>query len=217
MTHIPRISPRGPQRTAPPSFASSNRASARWYARPLRLHQRGFRRVRKSKIVGSQLPGCAGECPWGPFWLSVRSLSSPPTMQRTSGLCARRFLAGLRCVRRVLPYADRAISSVISRISTLAFNGGGMPLATSVAGASPFYSPAVSVLHIDPSSSSMSAANLRHAAIVARSGVHLFLCELFDGKLKCRQPGKLDGKQREGDAKLMEPCPPVTNAYGQRS
>ncbi|SAL07206.1 hypothetical protein AWB81_07960 [Caballeronia arationis] len=73
------------------------------------------------------------------------------------------------------------------------------------------------VLHIDFSSNPIGATNLRHAEFVARADVHLFLCELFDVKLKCRQPGNLDGKQRVGDAKLMEACLPVTNAYRQGS
>jgi hypothetical protein len=108
---------------------------------------------------------------------------------------------------------------VISRIITIAFNGGGLPLATSVVGASPFGSPAIVLIctTIDFSSSSMGAANLRRAASVSRSYVHLFMCEPFDVKLDCRQPGKLDGKQRVGNAKLMEACLPVTNAYRQRS
>lgn len=50
-----------------------------------------------------------------------------------------------------------------------------------------------------------SRTSLRHAAFVARADVHLLPCELFDVKLfdvklKRRQPGKLDGQQRVGDA-----------------
>ncbi|GAB5097671.1 hypothetical protein YK56LOC_33870 [Caballeronia sp. HLA56] len=63
----------------------------------------------------------------------------------------------------------------------------------------------------------MGAAHLRHAEFVAHADVHLFLCELFDVKLKYGQPSNLDGKQRVGDAKLMEACLPVTNAYRQGS
>ena len=45
-----------------------------------------------------------------------------------------------------------------------------------------------------------SRTSLRHAAFGARADVHLFPCELFDVKLKRRQPAKLDGQQRVGDA-----------------
>ncbi|KDR24878.1 hypothetical protein BG60_33580 [Caballeronia zhejiangensis] len=61
------------------------------------------------------------------------------------------------------------------------------------------------------------ADSLCHAAIVARANVHLLLCDILDVELKRGQPGNLNGKQRIGDAKLVQARAPVTNAYRQRN
>ncbi|SAK98751.1 hypothetical protein AWB82_07237 [Caballeronia glebae] len=50
------------------------------------------------------------------------------------------------------------------------------------------------------STEASSRTPLRHAAFIARPYLHLFLCDLLDVKLKHRQPGKLGGQQRVGDA-----------------
>jgi hypothetical protein len=145
---IPHTSSRGPRRTGLPCFGSSNRASARCYPRPWQWRRRGPPTVRRLKTAVSPPsrmhrrvpPGISSGDVLGSFMV-VASGDAGYTWIMRAALEGGR--GGVRSQFHGAETYITKLSSVIIVIITLAFNGGGLPLATSVVGASPFGSPAI--------------------------------------------------------------------------